>query len=659
MSKLPDHLRRALYLIPILFTLVSCTEPDDEEIIEDHSISNWHEYIGLYQSAAVSVATGAHFPSDNNQISYVYSHDQAIDGVETYIFAWDWLWQGKTVIYFAGIHDGAPIDVLVKAKENQLPESILTSLVSDGEKPSLGVYGEDYFWNVVVDVNLPFQSRIQDQHLERVDGNELPKTQGSINLLTYTNKSNCSLFWVNGKRQGLNTSDWKKRIRSIRNNIDSNNIAAFSDQLATLKSQDCRNEFYADIFEQLIKHEHEHFALDTRAPFLEKLLASDTTIDVGSLGYNENLCDAVGRSIVVQSYPDYVRKPAKLGPGNSSIELTKVLLAHSNFEQKRCGLWGSIEMLSQFDNTELLSSMIDIEQQYPFDDGFYDTHESAFQASARNGNYSAAKLLLDSMPDKAARYPSEFLVSAAESENEKVMDLVLERYVDIDPESKGYACHRAVVETLKTGSMENLEKLLSINCSVSFDKDRLSELYEAVFTYRPFSDKNYLALYNRLKKENAILRMVPKDDVFYLSANAMVSQTKWQRSLGQEQDITNKARFNEAMQTLISDAVNRFGNVDYKVSDHTLLMRAARATNVPATRLLLIKSSNPTLKNADEKTALDIAQANAIELHRSRRDLSSEDVVKGFVNRKKWRQQAVEVVRLLNGDTSLFDVYVY
>ena len=106
-----------LKVLVLLLSVSACVgdSEQDDDLTEDAGFSDtgykesqlakvdWDQYQGQYQSAAVSVATGMHFPSDSGQIEFERSIAKVVKGSDVNLFVWSWPSGGVTVKYVIGL----------------------------------------------------------------------------------------------------------------------------------------------------------------------------------------------------------------------------------------------------------------------------------------------------------------------------------------------------------------------------------------------------------------------------------------------------------------------------------------------------------------------------------------------------------------------------
>ena len=129
--------------------------------------------------------------------------------------------------------------------------------------------------------------------------------------------------------------------------------------------------------------------------------------------------------------------------------------------------------------------------------------------------------------------------------------------------------------------------------------------------------------------------------------------------MGQDQHNENKSRYDVAVETLLNESITVLESIDFKSYDKSLLIIAVSAINDKSVKHILTKYPDTTVQNKDGKTALILAYDSANELHESRSVWSDQDELTRFKEVKQRRAQSLNIIRLLGGDTSLFDVYIH
>jgi len=653
---------KSFVLLPLLVCLISCGGADDydDEYYEDEyeeeefELGNWNQYRGIFQTAAVSVATSQHFQADDNTIEFVKAIDKKIRRIEIKLFVWRWQSNGESLNYITGYFDDSSFDTVLKENEELTLDAAIRAISKD-DYDALGNDGENIFWSVSNDVYIPYIEYLP----ERLESSTAVVSD-VVDLSNYTDTGNCELFWENGKRKGFKTQEWIDRVKSFRQLIDENDIATFTTKLNELDQQMCQSEYFDYLYSHLYRHEETHSSADSRAQFLEIMLSVGGQDALTQREYDEgNICDALMTSIFI---PSNGRRKALLTDENSSVEFVHALLEQANFSDKPCNLWEVAERLAPFNRLDLVEKIISIESLNSSDeinDGYYTALE-AFTSYARNGHYESSKALLEAV--KQPFFLDEVLSSISAGGNQQLLDDVLAKGIEFEDDDIEHVCKRSLQAAVETGEVSVVEKLISLGCELPKEKYEIQDLLEALIKIRP--EKKHLEIYSALTAIGLDTDQLQAKTAMKLARTLVRTQVVAEElrssyELSDQQLTALQLDYQAFTEKFLAQLIPVMGSVDFRDHDETLVMTAVEKSNTHAVKTLLEYKPDLSLKNDANHSALKLAQRSVLDKHRSRTRVFGENVIDSFNIIKKRREKSLEIVRMLGGNTSVFDVYVY
>ncbi len=653
LCQIAGYYTKNLAAVVLSFSLIACgdnsNEYDDEYYDDDYheeevELGDWEQYRGVFQTAAVSVATGRHFKSDNGSIEYVKSLDKKIRRADVKLFVWRWPSNDEMHTYIVGYADDYSFDVVFKENEQLSLDSAIKAIVVD-DYDALGEEGKSVFWQVTSDIDIPYIDYLPDRK-ER----STAVVADVVDLSRYTDTGECQLFFLDGTRQGFQTPEWVNRIRSFRSQIDKNEIASFTAALESLDVSYCQQAHYDYIYNYLFAHERNNGYLNTRSQFLETMLRVAGMESLITSRYGDSLCEIMYSSIFSPPHHESVATDE-----NYSVEFVDVVLEYINSTDAACNLWEIAAYIAKYNRADIIDKVISIESSrtnYKSDEGY--TALEAFNDSARHGHYDQSMMLLGAV--QSPFHLEDVLIPIASGGRQELLDEVLKRNVQFQSDDTDHSCTYALIAAFKSGSVSIVDSLFSLGCELP-ERDYLKvDLFESIMEIRP--GKEYSRLYEMLAKYGLHLEQLSADQANDLVSKLIRKQVVSDSASASIAESDQVRMFHQFTEKFIQDAVSRMGSVDYRKYDETLLMQAIEKRSVHSVATLLSYEPDLSITNNEKKTALALANDNAQDLHKTRH-VFGMSANKSIEIMNKRRKDSLSILKMLGGETSVFDVYIY
>jgi len=637
----------------LVLTVTGCFKrmPDNPPITEEDKIvagkgfiypkaaQEWNNYIGLFQKDAASFASRKEYWPDDNTFTYLRSYAGVYSRDEYLGYVWRWISGGRDIVFLSGMIDDAGItNVIVNNKNNLTIDEIILSFTADENLVLLGEYGIDYHINAWTDYSTEAKYNLDSSiSYPPVKENDI------VNLLTYTDYLNCEeIYWINGKRRGAYSEEFKTALLNLTASIDGNDIGSFVKQLPEVLNMECSSYFEGKLQGLFTKYERgSNKGLDgapeSRAVFLEQLLKLSSSNTFGG----RRVCESINNNIYKTSKYEH----------HESIALAELFLNDADTSNIQCGLSRAIESASQISNLEFLKRLIDIEASNApsvSSENKQDLQRTllyALESAAEVGNSAAVSLLSEYLSeDEISKNSSNnIMIAAGKGADIDVLNLLLKLKLNID-----FSENEILEVSLEKGNIQFLRTLFDIGFKLPTYSHTLESFVWSAFKYdKSYREKNSDELLSLLVGQGFIFTNMDERDRFILMSRVYRrAHAAWVDSSSQTINFDEAERYKRSVIALTKIYVANASSIDFQAGrdSPTLLMNAVEGNLPEIVELILEHKPNLSLKNENGKTALDLATHEArVYILGSR---------KGFD--KEYKKNAAKIVSLLGGDTTPF-----
>ena len=643
-------IKHIVFILTFVISVTACIEttPDSpyinpEEInlsdtgfVYPKASKDWNQYIGLFQKDAVSKASRKAFWPDDNTITYLRSYEGIFAGDVHIGYVWSWVSQGRDIVFISEMIDNSGIANILVINKNKLPiDEIIKSFTADNYLKLLGEENVDYLTHIWDDYSTESKNNLHsEEYYITVKENEV------IDLLTYTDNIDCQdVYWINGKRRGANTENFKQLLDDLKGSIDKNNSELFKKQLPETLNMECSAYFEEELYVHIFNYERDLQSKESgsRKLFLKYML------DLGSsnlYAYND-ICDTLSNAIFKKQ-----TSPQRY----ESIQLAQLFLNKTDTGNLNCSFGRVISDLAQYNQPVFLTELIEIEVSSSFDEAqsnFQDTVINAIESAVEIGNKESVDILVNYLSDteEIPNYSSKQLLKAAgRGGSIDMFELIIDLNLTID-----YSQYEVLEAALRTGNPQIVKRLFDIGFIIpeqSYAKESL--LWNAFIYEKLYLQKDSELLFKLLIDNEINFALLEEQDRFILMDRVYTfAQAAWVDSYSENINYKLAMRYKKAVIELTNTYFQHASSIDYQYGreQQTLLMNAVEGNLPEVVALILKQKPNLELKNKEGKTALNIATQEArIYILGSR---------KGFD--KVYKENAQELVALLGGDISPFN----
>ena len=634
-----------LTVLLIYILLTGCIESQQDNpiiTINDKTLSGngftypkahkkWDKYIGLYQKDAASIASRKEYWPDDNSITYLRSYAGVYSNDEHLGYVWKWTSKNRPIIFISGVIDDSGItNILIHNKNNLTVDEILMSFTSDENKTLLGNDEVDYFQHLWTDYTTESKGNL-DTSVEYISVNENQVTD----LLTYTDDLNCEqVYWKHGKRKGAKTQYFKQLIIDLTESVGTNNLKLFQKQLPEILNMECTTYFEQELYGLFFNYESKlkDNIKGSKKIFLQHMLNSGSS---NTYSHN-NFCETLSHGIFKQQ-----KSPKR----HESVELAELFLNYTITTNLQCSLFRSIRQSAQLNQTEFLSRLLKLEASNSSNEiqlNFQSTIVNGLESAAEDGNIEAFKLLKEYLSGEAlSEYSTkQLLISVGKGGESEILDLFLNLKQKTD-----YSKYEVLEAALSTGNPAIVSKLFEMGFKLPKQSYVQESLVWSAYKYERSNPMKNPELLFQLLIDNGFefINMEERDRFILMDRVYTFAQAAWVDSV----TSVSAVRYKKAVLMLTKTYLNHTSSIDYQPGrmHQTLLMNAVDGNLPEVVELILKHKPNLSIKNKNDKTALDIATQEArIYILGSRKGF---DVI--------YKKNAQKIVSLLGGDISPFD----
>ena len=631
-----------ILLILLNFALFSCSEPPPEEANNQSSLSiakakpQWDHYIGLYQKDAVLTASRKEYIPDDQAIHYRRSYSVRHAGDDYLGYVWDWVSQNRHIVFLSGMRNNSGITNGLIINHQQLSiDEIIANFINERKHARFGIEEKDYFINIWQDYHIQSRENLSDnKNYPTIIENQ------RFDLTTYSDYVDCqSIYWINGSQRGALSNSFKNILSELTTSLHQKDLNRFEQQLPEIMEMECSAFFEKTIYELLVNFEGERIQFETevagsRSTFLESFLEKRGTDNFAG----RDICQVIANSITQKNWVDR----------RSSIELARLFVQHSEFENQECSLTKSISLAAKLGQSEFVQQLIEIEKSNPSEkisQQFKDTLLHAVRNAAEGNQSEIIGYLSQFLADTTlSDYDEHFLLEAAiKSDNIEILSEILAIAPFINKASV-----KIIEQAITRGNIEIISRLLDIGFKIPTDVWTQESLLWSAFQFdKNTPAKNSGSVYQLLKSHGLkINSLTPEYRFTLLEKIYRFGQTAWILTESDDSNlVTHATRYLKDIKALTAEylSLNRNINQRHGKEQNTLLIIATKGNLPDIIELILTKNPALSIKNKASKTALDIARRESkIYILGIRND--SQKIVK---------ENALRVLELVGGNARL------